>query len=372
MIAIVYPQFYGVGGIARYLDSFLSNLPVNAPPVVLVTGDENIQPRTYRGVKIVHVPFTSSRFSLFTWGLAVRKLLLNLHRRGEVQVVNFHFPPLIPGLFLPRKIPMVLTAHTTYLGMSGRFTPERHFASPWGPLSVAIKQWMERRIFAKAREVIALTEQGHQEVLAYGYAKPVHVIPNGVDLREFQVGARTVKDIDVLLVGRIEVRKGSRAVPALCQALLKRKPDLNITIVGYGDDEAWVREALAPLGPQVHMAGKVPLAEVSGYYRRAKVYAATSYYEGLPGTCLEAMAMELPPVVWDLLFYRGLVEPGRTGERVAVNQIDKMAEEVLALVSDPQRCAHIGQAARNHLRRGYDWAQLADQITARLVASANQ
>ena len=32
MIAIVYPQFYGVGGIARYLDSFLSNLPPDHPP----------------------------------------------------------------------------------------------------------------------------------------------------------------------------------------------------------------------------------------------------------------------------------------------------------------------------------------------------
>jgi glycosyltransferase involved in cell wall biosynthesis len=372
MIAIVYPQFYGVGGIARYLDSFLSNLPPDSPPVFLITGDENMQPRHYRGVQILHVPFTSSRLSLFKWGLAVRKLLLDMHRSGTIQVVNFHFPPLIPGLFLPRHIPMVLTAHTTYLGMSGRFTPERHFNSPWGPVSVAIKQWMERRVFAHAGEVIALTEQGHQEVLAYGYSRPVHVIPNGVDLREFQVGAPVVKDIDVLMVGRIEVRKGSRALPALCQAMLKRKPDLKITIVGYGDDEAWVREALASLAPQVHIAGKVPLADVGSYYRRAKVYTATSYYEGLPGTCLEAMAMELPAVVWDLLFYRGLVEPGHTGERVAVNQVDQMAEQVLALVQDPKKCAHMGQAARSHLRKGYDWTQLAGQITRTLAASVNK
>lgn len=375
MIAIVYPQFYGVGGIARYLDSFLANLPADAPPVVLITGDEHRQPRQYRGVQIVHVPFSSSRLNLFTWGLAVRRLLRQMHQRGEVKVVNFHFPPLIPGLFLPPELPMVLTAHTTYLGMSGRFTPERHFDSPWSPLSVAIKQWMERRIFAKAAEVIALTEQGHQEVLSYGYRRPVHIIPNGVDLREFQVGEPVHKDIDVLFVGRIEIRKGSRAMAPLCQALLARQPGLKIAIVGYGDDEAHVREALAAmgvLGAQVHMAGKVPLSEVGTYYRRAKVYASTSYYEGLPGTCLEAMAMELPCVVWDLLFYHGLVEPGLTGARVPVNQIDDMAERVIELVRDRDNATQMGSAARSHLARRYDWAALASQIAKKLSAIAKK
>ena len=52
MIAIVYPQFYGVGGIARYLDSFLSNLPADHPPIYLITGDEHKVDRHYPGVEI--------------------------------------------------------------------------------------------------------------------------------------------------------------------------------------------------------------------------------------------------------------------------------------------------------------------------------
>ena len=38
MIAVVYPQFYAVGGIARYIDSFLSNIAPGSPPVTLITG----------------------------------------------------------------------------------------------------------------------------------------------------------------------------------------------------------------------------------------------------------------------------------------------------------------------------------------------
>jgi hypothetical protein len=113
MIAIVNPQFYGVHGIARYLDSFLANLPEDHPPVYLITSDEHRIDRHYPGVEIIHFPYTHSRFSLFSWSLKARSKLISLYDEGKIQWVNLHFPPLIPGLFLPPNIPMVLTAHTT-------------------------------------------------------------------------------------------------------------------------------------------------------------------------------------------------------------------------------------------------------------------
>ena len=187
----------------------------------------------------------------------------------------------------------MLTAHTTYLGMSGRFYETKHFVSQWSGLSLIIKSWMEHRIFSLTSKVITLTEQGRQEVLAYGFKGPVTVIPNGADVKLFTSNDAVEKDIDVLFCGRIETRKGSRPMVELCSHLIAKKPDIRIAIVGYGDDEAWVKAALAPYGHNVLMTGKVPFSEMLGYYNRSRVYASTSYYEGLPGTCLEAMAMQV-------------------------------------------------------------------------------
>jgi len=39
MIAIVNPQYYGVHGIARYIDSFLANLPQGNYTVYLITSE---------------------------------------------------------------------------------------------------------------------------------------------------------------------------------------------------------------------------------------------------------------------------------------------------------------------------------------------
>ena len=362
MIAIVYPQFYGVGGIARYLDSFLSNLPLNHPKIYLITGDEHQVERSYDGVEIIHIPFTSSRFNLILWGIQARKQLIRLYDEGKIGWINLHFPPLIHGLFLPKHIPVVLTAHTTYLGMSGRYYKTRHFKSQWSGISLAVKSWMERRIFRSTSKVITLTEQGRQEVLAYGFKGPVTVIPNGADVKLFTPDKNVGKNIDVLFCGRIEFRKGSRAMIELCRLLITKNPDIRIAIVGYGDDDQRVREALAVYSQNVLLTGKVPFSEMVGYYNRSRVYVSTSYYEGLPGTCLEAMAMQLPAVVWDFLFYRGLVTEGVTGSFLAPNDFTGMADRVLEIISNHQMAAEMGMNGRALLESDYSWTKLASDV----------
>ncbi len=362
MIAIVSPQFYGVHGIARYLDSFLANLPADHPPIYMITGDEFHSPRAYPGVEIIDIPFSTTRYSLFTWGWAVRKLLLQLHRDNKIQWVNFHFPPLIPGLLLPKSIPMLLTAHTTYLGMSGRFYKEQLFQSQWSNLSLAVKSWMERRIFASAQKVITLTEQGRQEVLAYGYKGPIAVIPNGADINLFTPGDSVGKDIDVLFCGRIERRKGSRPLVELCKLLVQKQPDIKIVIVGYGDDDAWVNQNLGAYPDNITLAGKTPFSEMINYYQRSKVYASTSYYEGLPGTCLEAMAMQLPVAVWKFLFYEGIVISGETGLYAEPNDYEALAQQVLYLLANPETAAAMGKQGRQLIQEQYCWTKLAKDI----------
>lgn len=362
MIAILCPEFYGVHGIARYLDSFLANLPADHPKIYMIVGDEHKVARSYIGVEIIHIPFTSSRLNLISWGLKARKLLNQLYTERKIEVINFHFPPLIPGLFLPRHIPVVLTAHTTYLGMSGGFYPTKHFDSQWSKTSLAIKSWMEQRIFNIASKVITLTEQGRQEVLSYGFKGPVSVIPNGADVKLFTPDKSVAKDIDVLFCGRIEFRKGSRPMVEICRQLIAKKPDIRIAIVGYGDDDVWVNSALAPFSNNVLLTGKVAFSEMVGYYNRSRIYVSGSYYEGLPGTCLEAMSMQLPAVVWDFLFYRNLVVEGETGMLAAPNDFGTMIDKILHLIANPQLAAEMGVKGRALLESEYNWTKLAKDV----------
>jgi glycosyltransferase involved in cell wall biosynthesis len=369
-IAIVYPQFYTVAGIARYLESLLANLPEDSPPVMVITGTPIGAAPTFARVEMVHVPIADNRGrgNLLAWGLQVRALLIRLHAQGRIDCVNFHIPPLIPGLVLPAHIPVILTAHTTYLGMSGHFYPERHYRSQWNALALAIKMWMERRILARSSKVITLTEQGRAEVLLYRYEGPIAVVANGADTAHFFPDATVPKELDVLFAGRIEKRKGSRPMVELCKLLVAARPAIRIGIIGYGDDQAWVSSELERLRPAVRIMGKTPFAQMNGEYNRSRVYVSTSYYEGLPGTCLEAMAAGLPVVVWDFPFYQDLVQHGRTGFVIRPNDLDGMRDRVLDLLDDAQTASELGRAAREWLVARYDWRTLARQIVKELAA----
>ena len=362
MIAIVYPQFYGVGGIARYLDSFLLNLPENHPAIYLITGDELRTTRSYKGVEIIHIPFTSSRFNLLFWTLAARKLLIQLYLEKKIQFVNLHIPPLIPGLFLPKHIPLILTAHTTYIGMSGKFYAQPYFVSQWSDLEVAFKRWIELRIFKQAAKIITLTEQGRQELLTYGVDKPIAIIPNGADLAAFRPNTNIEKMYDVLFCGRIEQRKGSRAMVEVCKALIKQKSDIRILIVGYGDDDVWVNAQLAAYADNVKLTGKVSFSAMQGYYQASKLYASTSYYEGLPGTCLEATAMALPTIAWNFLFYRGLVIPDKTGYLIQANDVHAMAQKITEILADSSLLNALVSNTRLHVEKYYNWQDLSKNI----------
>lgn len=370
MIAIVYPQFYGVGGIARYLDSFLANLEPDHPTIYLITGDEHQMPRAYPNVEIIHIPFKASHFQLFFWTLKANHVLKHLWEAQKIAVINLHIPPLITGLLLTRALPMILTAHTTYLGMSGQFYGQPYFKSQWSRLEIGIKMWLERIIFKHAKAIITLTQQGAQELNRYHVKAPVYIVPNGVDTLAFNNNATQSKTIDVLFCGRIELRKGSRAMAEICNKLVQQNPAVQILIVGYGDDDAWVKSQLQPYSSNIQLVGKVPFAEMPNLYAKSRVYVSTSYYEGLPGTCLEAMASGLPAVVWDFPFYEALVIQEQTGRRVQPNNADAMVVAIQEQLDDLDRDSMMAQRVRQHVHHHYNWKTLAKQLLKLLEQAA--
>lgn len=369
MIVLVYPQLDGVGGISRYIRSFAATYPADAPPLLILAGNPGAPVVAPANVTVEFLPVPDNRIGLVRWGRLVRRRIAELARERPLTAINLHIPPMIPVLAVPRVAPIVVTAHTTYLGMSGRFYGKQHYPSDWGRLSLAVKRWMERAIFRRADAIVTLTDQGRQEIARYGYRGAVTVLPNGVDVAQFTPGRGDAKSVDVIFAGRIETRKGSRPMVEVVKRLVAARPGIRIAIVGYGADDAYVRDQLGGLGPAVRLTGKIPFDEVAALFEGARVYASTSYYEGLPGTCIEAMAMGLPAVVWDFPFYAGLVEPA-TGCRVTPNEHDGFVAAVLGLLDDPARAAAMGAAGRGVVQADYDWRTLSPRIVAAIAAAA--
>lgn len=372
MIVLPFPQLDGVHGIARYIRSFISTYPPDAPPLHVIAGSRGPELYAPSNVTIEYIPVPDSRWGLLKWGWVARKRLIALSHNSPVAAINVHIPPMIPVLMISKVAPIVVTAHTTYLGMSGDFYAERLYESDWKGMPLKLKRWMEKVIFKGASGIITLTEQGRQELLRYGTDAEIDIIPNGVDVSQFEPGEKVAKSIDVIFAGRIEKRKGSRSMVEVVERIVATRPDIRIAIVGYGDDYEYVRDKLGCLAPTVQLTGKVPFSQVAALFDRSRVYASTSYYEGLPGTCIEAMAMTLPAIVWDLPFYAGLVEVGRTGYRVKPNDYDAFATATLDLIARANDTAAMGKAGRELVLEAYNWQTLSRRIVSALTGLSSK
>lgn len=363
LFVLAFPQLEGVHGIARYVRSFIAAYPSDAPPLLLIAGNRGPELDVPPNVSVEYIPVPDNRFGLFKWGRIMRKRLIALARERSIAAINVHIPPMIPVLLVPKVAPIVVTAHTTYLGMSGEFYPTRHFESDWRGVNLKIKKLMERVIFSRASAILTLTDQGKQEVTRYGYEGPIDILPNGVDLSRFQPGLES-KVYDVIFAGRIEKRKGSRPMVEVIKRLVAARPAIKIVVVGYGEDDEYVRSELGAYSSSVLLTGKIPFDEVSALFDKSRVYASTSYYEGLPGTCIEAMAMQLPAVVWDFPFYEALVQSEITGRLVEPNNFDLFVDRTLGLLDDEETARRMALAGRDLVMRTYDWKILAPKIVS--------
>lgn len=119
-------------------------------------------------------------------------------------------------------------------------------------------------------------------------------------------------------------------------------------------------------GENIRFTGDVPLAQMPCFYDRSRIYVSTSFYEGLPGTCLEAMAMGLPVVAWDLGFYSGLAKDGITGYLVPPNDLDTMSSRVLQLLDNAETAASLGCNGRAVVLDRYEWQTIAKMVLAQL------
>lgn len=189
------------------------------------------------------------------------------------------FYRLRPGALgvLERRLPRSLA---DFLKHVARYRP-----AP-APLTAYPTRGAVRRCLERAAGVLCLA-QGEADWLAadYRYAGPVQVLPNGATTRRPAAGA----DIDVIVLGRVELRKNQLAVARALQGTPYR-----VLFLGAPNmvDPAYVRafEAAVLASPNVSWVRGVPASEVPRYLARSRVALSASFFEVLSLADLEAAA----------------------------------------------------------------------------------
>lgn len=295
-----------------------------------------------------------------------------LMRRERVDVIHAHW--LIPqGLivallqWLPgRRVPYVVTSHGADLyALKGR-------------LLDGIKRFVARRAAAATVVSSAMRER----LAALGVpAAHIHVLPMGVDLSERFTPDPSVprSQHEILFVGRLVEKKGLRHLIAALPQVLEGVPDAFLTIVGFGPEEAALRQQVHTLGLQakVHFLGAVAQTRLPALYRRAALFVApfvqaeSGDQEGLPVALMEAVACGCPVVAGDVAGIEDLL--GRMKPYICVDarNVGLLASRICEGLADPSMALHRARVVLEVASQRVDWNRIAGSY-ARLIAQADR
>jgi glycosyltransferase involved in cell wall biosynthesis len=201
-----------------------------------------------------------------------------------------------------------------------------------------------RQNLGNARFVVTCTSHNAQHLRKVVTGVPVAKLYHGIDCTKLQPGEDSGR-IDpplILSVGRLRSKKGLDVLINACARLYKSDIAFRCEIIGYGPEEAALRELIEGHGLHQHvrLTGKLGHDDVLARMRAARIFVlpcridADGDRDGIPNVILEAMAMGLPVVSTSVSGVPEIVEHGRTGWLVPPDDAEALADRLRALITD--------------------------------------
>jgi len=192
-------------------------------------------------------------------------------------------------------------------------------------------------------------------------------IPNGVDVGFFA----DAKPLDgypreggtIGFVGRFtEPRKGMPVLLEAFRVLAAELPDLQLLVVGRGDDEELLKDAGPELAKRIVLLGQVDDETKARALRSVDVYCAPNTGGESFGIILtEAMSAGAAVAASDLDAFRRVLDDGKAGVLTAVEDPAALAAGLRDLLADAGRRADFVEVARQRVMT-FDWSVVANQV----------
>lgn len=187
----------------------------------------------------------------------------------------------------------------------------------------------------------------------------VAVVPNPVNADTYSPGDGA-KTGDVLVVGRLEQRKGAGLLADAVPAVLRRCPHATFRFVGSDGVDAngrsW-RERLLDGVPEAQRGRvvfeQVPRSELIRRYRQAAVCVLPSVWENFPYALLEAMACGVPAVGTRTGGLPELIDDNVSGLVIPPADATALTDGLCRLLQDDRLRQRMGRAARRQVEERF-------------------
>ena len=300
--------------------------------------------------------------------------ICEMARQQKSHIIHAHSPSLngIPAYRAARRlgIPVVYEVRAFWEDAAvdqRKFTP----ASWKYRLSRRIESWLVRRV----DHVTAICEGIRADLLQRGVSPArISVIPNGVDLGQFDVSTATnsvvrqykLENKRVLgFIGSFYRYEGLQLLVQAMQVVAAHRPDVRLLLVGGGEMESFIGDEVRRLHLEdtVLLMGSRPQEEVRDFYAAMDILVYPRLSERItnlvtPLKPLEAMAMGKLVVGSNAGGIAELVENGKTGFLFEAGSRDDLVFTLLKALHETDRWPSVTRDARNYVERDRQWSAI--------------
>ena len=207
--------------------------------------------------------------------------------------------------------------------------------------------WVEKLALAVTREFELAVVRGSQAesfLLDAGFSNRVERVTGSVDNSKFYVAEQ--KDYDMVFVGRLEEYKRPDRLMEVMRRVASQRESTRLAVVGDGSMREELEQKIRNWGLADNVEFLGQQADVMNYVARSKLFILTSRWEGVSIAMLEAMMVELVPIVSDVGDLRDFARNDETGYCLPEDDLDQYATKIVALLENDERRQTMAKAAR--------------------------
>jgi L-malate glycosyltransferase len=284
-------------------------------------------------------------------------------RRGRFEVVHTHdlWSNLlaIPAARLAR-VPVIISSRRDLAHLAW-YTPRR-------------RKFL-RHLQSLSSAVLVNSSQISEQLVREDGFRPefIRVVHNGIDLDRF---SRLVPDRErifpglencTLIVCTGNMHSDIKGHPTLIEAsrhICSKFPRVTFVLIGNGEKRSEFESKVSELGLQRKFLFLGSRQNVPEILACCDMAILPSQAEGFSNALLEYMAMGLPTIATKVGGNPEVIENGLDGLLVMPNDPAALANAISSLLENPHFASQLGAAARERVRRHFDFAQLTFNVDA--------
>lgn len=315
------------------------------------------------GVKVYLIPEAGKAPLRFLWNsVRISKAVAQIHRKQPISIVE---TPELGLAFLKklRGVKYVIRMHGGH----------HFFAKAENRTAETRKVWQEKRSFAKADAIVAVSEyvaETTRTLLQLGDIKIV-VIYNPVNTKRFfQSDSQRMEKHTIFFAGTIIEKKGIRQLIQSLEFLVDDYPDIKLKIAGRDSNISGTTKPYRPvlmqaisdkIRPHIEFLGTLLNTEIPEYIEKAQICCYPSHMEAMPLAWLEVLAMGKPFLGSHTGPGPEAVLDGETGYLTDPFDPKAIAEKIRFIFENYDTAIKIGVNARDRVIKKFDIAILVEK-----------